>query len=131
MTFEPALHLHFEISNRCEKFCPRVFSCCCCCDSDDDEYLVRRDGKLEPVSAATKKARRKANRRLYENVIPKQVGEDTWESIRGRVCEISGVCIDDEIEKGKPVTKDKLRAVAKAVDEIILEMSTDSTKTED
>lgn len=130
MAPEVGLHLHFEISNDCTKCCPRVFSCCCC-ESDKDEYLVRRNGHLKPAAGTTKKLRKKANRRLFEEEIPRQIGKDTWRDIRGRVSEISGIDIEDEIEEGKPLTKKKLIIIGKAIDEIILEMSTGSSMSEE
>lgn len=123
MSIEPALHLHFEVSNRCNcrKCCPRVFRCCCCCGGDHDEYRVRKNGELQHAVNLTQHERAKANLRLYEQVIPEKVGQRTWSDIRGRVQELTEFDIDAEIERGEPVTADKIAKVAWAIQHILTE----------
>lgn len=125
MTFEPALHLHFEVSNDCTQCCPRILHCCCCSsEKDSDKYIVKKNKKLKPVPTATKKVRKKANKRMFEQMIPEQIGVETWDDIKGRVTKISGIDIDEEKKKGKPITKRKLIAIGQAIDEIMLDYKT-------
>lgn len=120
--FEPSLHLHFEISNDCSQCCPRVLRCCCCCSADDDEpneLIVKGNKRLVAVNSASKKTRKVANEKLYNEVIPNQIGYDTWKDIRDKVSDLSGVDFDREIAKGKPVTKAKLEKIGSAIDRVI------------
>jgi len=117
MTFEPAVHLHFEISNDCTKCCPRVFSCCCC-RGEQDEVIVRKN-RLISVTHASSKARRKTKKVLFDELIPQKLSEAKWEEIRPKVQEM----LDMDTEDDSPLTKNRLMEITRIINEIIMRES--------
>ncbi len=118
MTFEPALHLHFEISNDCTKCCPRVFSCLCC-KGEKDEYIVDRKGNLFAVVHASKSKRIKTNERLFNHLIPDKITESRWHDIKPLFEELSQIDIRDSIDVGDPLTTEKLEMIARVINGIL------------